>query len=354
MQSSVRRPGGAASYVRASVPVLITGMGIAAGAFGLWRPAYAGGQDAMTIFRGDTRQVSGITPGAWGSGVVTEDTQVVYNGSISYKIVTHGMFQGGDFALARAFDLGPYVANKSSYVELAIQPPPKDQTGRNTLGGGPGRGMPPGMMGMMGMMGGRGGRGGPGGGGPGGGGPGGRGQQGRGQAPKFQKVRPLENVRLVLVTTTGKAMEALLPLSSASDEGAWKLLHIPVASIPGIEAGDAQIKEFRVFGDVPGTMYLGALRIKQDATPISIQRQEEKVVPRNEKYRYTASAGGGSTPLVYSWDFDEADGIQDEKQGRSIVHAYRKVGDFTVTVTVSDLYGVKPPATLKFKVHVTP
>lgn len=346
-----------ASRRKPGVAPLTAALGVAAGLIGLWHPAFAG-QDAngLTIFRGDSSQVSGITPSGWGSGTILEDTQVVYNGSESFKIVTHGLYQGANLALAKPADFGPYIANKNAYLEVAIMPPPKDALNRGG-GGFPGGQSSGGFPGGFPGFGGRGGRGGfPGGAGGAAGGQGGPGNAGRNNnnTPRFQKAKAMENVRLVLATSTGKNLEVLMPMSYAADDGQWKLLHIPVAAIPGITAEDAQVTAVRVFADQPGTIHLGLIRIKTDATPLSILPMEEKVVPRNDRYRYTVSANGGSTALVYSWDFDASDGIQDESQGRSVIHAYRKPGDYTVTVTLSDYYGIKPPATMKFKVHVTP
>ena len=83
---------------------------------------------------------------------------------------------------------------------------------------------------------------------------------------------------------------------------------------------------------------------------------------RLAKYQYVVTATAGLTPLVYSWDWDASDGIQDETQGRNVTHVFRKASaddtgkstDFVVTVTVTDLYNLKAPAKTSFKVHVTP
>ena len=45
---------------------------------------------------------------------------------------------------------------------------------------------------------------------------------------------------------------------------------------------------------------------------------------------------------------------QEEAIGRAVSHTYNKSGYYIATVTVSDLYGLKPPAKMTFKVHVTP
>ena len=92
----------------------------------------------------------------------------------------------------------------------------------------------------------------------------------------------------------------------------------------------------------------------EDKSPLQVALISDKTVPRGDKYRYTTSAFGGKTPLVYQWDFDASDGLQDEAEGKSVVHAFQKAGNYTVTVTVNDLYGTKKPVVTRFKVHVTP
>jgi hypothetical protein len=159
---------------------------------------------------------------------------------------------------------------------------------------------------------------------------------------------------MLLISGDGRPTEFLLPLASAHDDNNWKLISIPVAAIPGISAGNAQIKEVDIFGDSPTPMYLGKISVVVDETPIRVDPIEEIVVPRNDRRRYTVRATGGSTPLKYSWDWDSSDGLQEEGVGRSVTHAYVRAGDYMATVTVSDLYGLKPPVKMNFKVHVTP
>ena len=77
----------------------------------------------------------------------------------------------------------------------------------------------------------------------------------------------------------------------------------------------------------------------------------DKDVSTQNRYRYVASANGGATPLKYSWDWDDTDGIQEESIGRSVEHTYYKDRDYVGTLTVSDVYGIKPPVTTRFKIH---
>ncbi|HLK59291.1 MAG TPA: PKD domain-containing protein, partial [Chthonomonadaceae bacterium] len=298
-----------------------------------------------------------------GSGTIAEDNKVLYSGTESLRLVTHGLYQGAGITFMNPVNLGQYVANKSAYLQFALIPPADPNT--TTAGGkfGSSGGFPgfPGQGGKGGTLGGPPAGGFPG--GPPGGGPGGSpgssgsfagfGKNGNGaSSTKFQKSHTLEHIRLLMVTTGNKTLEVLLPMNYAVDDNQWKLLNLPVSAIPGLKAEDGQIKEIRLFGDAIGTLYLGKISVVGDASKITVDAQDEKIVNPNVKYRYTVNARGGLTPLQFSWDWDDRDGIQDESQGRAPTHIFRKSGDFKVTVTVTDPYGIKAPAVMKFNVHV--
>ncbi len=390
---SSRKKQGYQSSVFPQYLTRILSAGLSLGAVSLLSLSGAGAQNTtgMAIFHGGSASSSGIKATSWGSGSVDEDKQFSYSGNQSFKIVTHGLYQGADLMFTNPVDIGAYVNDKNAYMEFAILPPAVP--GANGIGGGFRGGFAGGGQGgfgggsiggfagggqggfgggsiggsgRRGGFGGQGGIGGPGGiGGLGGaGGIGGIGRTGTGangqnnnQQNRNNRYKPeqrLQNIRVAMVMADGKTTEFLMPIASGTTDKQWKLLHIPVVSIPGLAASSPQIKEIRIFGDNPATIYLGQIRINVDATPISISPLTEKVVQRNASGQYYATASGGSTPLKYSWDFDESDGIQDEGEGRAVRHTYIRSGDYTATLTVSDVYGIKPSKKATFKVHVSP
>lgn len=319
---------------------------VAAGSAGIGllfpRTAQAGQATALpSIFQGASAQSTGITIGSWGSGSITEDQKTVYAGTESLRVVTHGQFQGASLRLAQPVDLGKFATQKTTYFQVALYVPTTGTAaggglpgtpGGNEFGSGPGFGVPGG---------GRGGKGGA----PGSGGPG-------VSTGGTTKPKTIENLRMVLVRTTGKPMELLLPLNTAVLEGNWKLLNVPMNSLPGISPDNAKVSEIRVFGDNPGILYVGRIGLVADSTPIKVEPVVDMIVEAGKSYRYTASASGGATPLKYSWDWDNKDGIQEESIGRTVIHSYPHTGDFVGTLTVSDLYGNKAPVSVKFKVNV--
>ncbi len=143
----------------------------------------------------------------------------------------------------------------------------------------------------------------------------------------------------------------MLPVATGVQENQWRLVSIPVSQIPGISADNAHFSEVRLFGDSSGVMYVGRIGVVIDSTPIKLEPVSDKDVSTKNHYRYTASANAGATPLKYSWDWDDKDGIQEESVGRNVDHVYYKEGDYVGTLTVSDAYGVKAPVITHFKIH---
>ncbi len=355
---------------------LLTGLGLLT--LGLATALPASAQVVMTgptLYHGDAVAPAGITLRSWGSGSVEEDTKGAFDaGTMSLRIVTHGLYQGASLQLSKPVDIGSYVTNKNAYLSFVFVPPAAPGpavaggTGSNPYGnrskGGPGIGGPGGEEGGSPGLGSPG-QGGNGQSGYGGRQPGGSGASGgKATAVKYQTPHAMQNLRVVLVTSTGRQLEMLLPLDSATDEGQWKRLSIPVSVIPGIKADDAQIKEIRLFGDTPGILRVGNIGVMVDETPITLEPISNRVIQRLDLYQFRAIAHAGITPLLVTWDWNAADGIQEEATGRFVTHAFRKesgyepntnkILDSVVTVTVRDLYGVKKPVSTKFSVHVTP
>lgn len=311
--------------------------GIAAGLIGAGRTAHARqAAPTVSIFNGTPVQSSGITLNSWGSGSITEDQKSIYSGSESLRIVTHGQFQGASLRLARPVDLGSFVSDKGAYLQLAVLMP----TTGGAAGGAPGGGAfgsPGGFPG--GFPGGQGGFSSSGGGRPGG-------------VMAAGQRSAINNIRMVLLHPGGKGTEVVLPVASGALDSAWRLISVPVGAIPGITRDNAKFSEIRLFGDSPGVMYVGRISVVVDNAPIKVEPVIDMIVGVRAPYRYVASASAGPTPLTYSWDWDNADGLQEESVGRSVTHTYYKEGDYVGTLTVKDTYGFKAPISTRFKVHV--
>lgn len=176
-------------------------------------------------------------------------------------------------------------------------------------------------------------------------------------------------MRVIINTTDGKKSEALIPASTTVgvDRG-WKQAGIPLQAIKGFDKTNKVIKDISFSGDVSTAFYIGDIRVINDRTPIRAETNfKEAVCSINNTLTFTANGYGGSSVLKYTWDFDDADGIQVDAEGQSVTYRFRTAsndlknpstmrpnGQFTITLTVSDAYGLKDPYTTTIKVKVNP
>ena len=148
----------------------------------------------------------------------------------------------------------------------------------------------------------------------------------------------------------------------------WKQAGIPLQAIKGFDKTNKVIKDISFAGDVSTAFYLGDIRVIYDRTPIKAEPTfRTAVCGINDSLTVSATGYGGSSVLKYTWDFDAADGIQVDAEGQTVTYRFRTAsndlknpasmrpnGEFTVTLTVSDAYGLKDPYSTTIKVKVNP
>ena len=162
----------------------------------------------------------------------------------------------------------------------------------------------------------------------------------------------MENLRLVITTTDGKRSEALIPVRSA---GKWVQAGIPVSMIPGFAKTNRTIQTIALSADAPTYFYVGEIKVTQDVSPIQGQIHNTALnVGKGTEIVLQSTAEGGATPLVFIWDFNSTDGLQEDAMGQSVVHKFRQPGTFKVTLTVKDIYGLKTPWVGTLDVTVNP
>jgi hypothetical protein len=295
-----------------------------------------------------------ITLRGWGSGTIAQTDEMAYEGTNSIRVSSRNFFQGGIMTFNEPVSLEQVFGDKANMLRITFQVPDRG----TTLGGGnPGGGKGGGPTGGKG-------------GGPGsaGGGTGSLGQGGGGQAALGQQGNPgakpgssssstqppLTTVRMIVTTSDGKKSEAYVPIStSGRGERGWKQVAIPLGGITGFERTNKMIKEIAFSGDSTATFYLGDIRIINDTTPISGEAKIDRTnLALGDEATLTAYGYGGSSVLKYEWDFD-SDGKADA-EGSYIKHRFRNPGDFTVTLMVTDVYGMKPSYKTQLKLKVNP
>lgn len=283
-----------------------------------------------TLYSGQPLVNSGGSVVSWGGGKIEETAEASLAGGRSLKIEGNNLFQGGVIKFGAPSDLSGYAASKKDLLTLGLFV--VDFSGTSTTAAPPTTG------------GGRGGRGGMGVGGGGGG----------ASAPSggTTTIPRLEKVRLVISTTDGKLSEAILPIRSA---GKWVQAGIPVGMIPGFAKTNGNVASIAVAGDAPSYFYVGEIKVSTDETPIQGHIHNEALnVGKGTEVVLQGSADGGATPLVFLWDFNSRDGVQEDATGAAVRHKFRIPGTFQVTLTVKDIYGLKTPWVGTLNVTVNP
>ncbi len=318
--------------------------------------------DSIVLYA-PTRSIKdqGITTKGWGSGSIAETDETAYEGLNSLRVSTRNYFQGGRILLSKPVDLSAAAADPNNLLLIVLKTADSSQTLGGGTSGGPGRG-----AGGGGAEGGAGGSSGGavvdgdggGGGTRGGGGArtgGGGGMTGGGgtTGTKIDAVA-LDQIRLIVTTTDGMKSEVYVPMKGAPGKDGWRNISVPISALPGLAKTNKQIKEVAFSGNSVGTFYIGEIRTVNDPTPISGEPNiREANIGLNEEVQFIGSGYGGSTILRYTWDFDSADGIQEEAEGPFVKRRFRKTGVYTVTLTIHDSYGLKKPysTTITIKVN---
>lgn len=331
----------------------------------------------------------GITVKGWGSGIITETDESAYEGANSLRLSTRNVFMGGALRFANPVDLGSEFADKNNLLRITYKVAGGSSGAGAAGAGGGGFGAGPSGAGV-GSAGGGGGRPGGGGGRPGGiqgggrptggvpggipgagggrptggvpgGIPGAGGRQGgfpgAGGAAGDSTGTELKTLRAIVTTTDGKKSEVYLPVNSVvTDDRGWGSVAVPLQAISGLDRTNKKIEAIAFSGDATVTMYLGDLRVVSDTTPLRADTDVKGTinVGASETRLFTGYGTGGSSVLKYTWDFDASDGIQVDAEGPSVRRRFRKPGTFTVTLTVSDYYGLKAPYSTTFNVTVNP
>ncbi len=306
---------------------------IAASAFG-----------AVTIYGGGAGSENGYTFGPWGGGAAAESKDVARAGGHSIKVTTRGFFSGGQLSLARPVDVKGLATDPNNLMVFYVYLPEAATGGGYGTGGvvgptaggaigGPTKGGPPGP-------------------GPTGGGVRPGGQIGTGDATPIN----VRNLRVLISTDDGKLSEVYFRVyRHYHAQSGWHGYALPITKIPGFDRTNGRINGFRFFADAPTTFYVGEITAVNDATPISGEILAMNTnLARDDEPAFLATGQAGETPLLFYWDWDLKDGVQMETEGPAVYHRFRVPGDYTVTLTIADAYGVKKPFQTTIQVTVNP
>ncbi len=303
------------------------------------------GQGAVLYVPVRTIADQGIKLKSWGSGTVSETGELAFEGGHSIRVSTRNFFQGGALEWSNPVDLSPAFADKNNLLRFVVRIADQKLT---FTGGGP-------SAGGIGGLGGVGNSGGPAAGGKGGtgAGPGGSGPPG---ASVSAADTTLKTIRVIIATSDGKRSEAYIPLStSTGGERGWKYVAVPLQAINGFNDTNKAVTGISLSGDAISTFYVGDVRIINDSTPITGDLEPREMnLALGDAVTFRARGFGGSSVLVYYWDFDDRDGVQYDAVGQTIKRKFRKAGKYTITLTIIDAFRLKKPYQTTAKVTVNP
>lgn len=291
----------------------------------------------------------------WGSGTISETDELSFEGVFSLRVSTRNFFQGGAMTFGQPVDLSGAFADKNNLLRFAIRVADSSLT-LGGGGGGGGKGGEGGGPGGLNTGGGAGGGGGAGVGGETGGQLGGGGAATRTTtlAPEATKLTQL---RFIVTTSDGKKSEIYVPIGTGSAANRnWVTVAAPLQAINGFGSTNKSITSISVSGDAISTFYVGDIRIVNDSTPINgeMKPNQERNLALGDEIEFRGSGFAGSSILKYSWDFDARDGIQADAEGMVIKRRFRSPGEFTVTLTITDTFGLKKPYSTTVKIKVNP
>ena len=163
-------------------------------------------------------------------------------------------------------------------------------------------------------------------------------------------------MRMVITTTDGLRSEAYVPISSGGNNAnGWKQVGVPLQAIAGFDRTNKIVKEVAFAGDATSTFFVGEMRILNDATPLYVEPNVRDLnLALGDEVEFMAFGTGGASILKYAWDFDSSDGVQTDAEGQVIKRKFRKPGKYTITLTVSDIFGLKKPFSTTIQAEVNP
>lgn len=285
----------------------------------------------MPIYTGQTPSSEGISLQAWGSGVVTEDDKTGFDTSHSIEITSPSLFAGGFLTFKNPIEIAdPAVVGQFDYIEVQVKFNTTIALGISPSGGAAAPGVyQPLPLDIVG------------------------GNYDFDELPMVPKAR---NLKMIIYSEDGRALEHKEPIVlKPTDEEGWIGVAFPLASF-GLTAdsGGFKLTKMALSCDFPDSFWVGQIQVVTDSSPIFVEALggSESVAPYDSLV-FKANAEAGRTSLLYSWDFNAKDGIQEDATGQYATVSYSAPGEYTITLTVKDPDGLKKPASVKASVDVT-
>lgn len=297
-------------------------------------PSSTPAPEDVVLYNGTDAATAGLTVAAWGGGSAQDSTDISFAKGHSLKVTTLDPYQGARITFSTPVDLGSTADDKArmflitlrlTKVDRTFPPPtPTDDNGN----GFPGEGGPPGGFG---------------------------GQFGAANQT-VSGLSKLKTVHFLFTLANGAQADILRTMPDADTSGAeqWVNLAVPLAALSfSPAAGSSPLQSVAIAGDDFAVFYVGQIKLIHDTTPITCYAGDRQEVAPRQSVVLHGSADGGASSLLYTWDFDDKDGVTAQAYGPDVTTQYLKSGDYKVTLTVSDVDGLKKPAMSTATVHVS-
>ncbi len=310
----------------------------------------------LHLFDGTTEAVE---LGPWGSGEIVLSDWQTFAEQQTLAVTTQGYHEGGRLDLKQPVDFTVFGADPIQTQLIIVakaQVPLWPYGGYGAQGGGlmmpgrlpggpgaaaPGVGMsvPP-RMGPMGR-----------------GGPMMPGGPGISTAQVSEPPKPIDRIRVVLVTDKGQLSSGGLLLDpNLPFEGDWLRISAVLSDFARPEdLRGAILQRVVITGNHEGIAYIADLKIVQEDTPqvAQIEGPEIRTVPGGQPAQFTAKPQHEGVNATYQWDCDDLDGLGFDAYGEEISYQFPEAGYYMVTLRVADNNGQLQPRmdTIKVKVE---
>lgn len=330
------------------------------------------------LYDGQSPDAAKVSIASWGGGAVEDNAQVSFSKGHSLKVTTLDPYQGARMSFQTPADLGIVTDTARTMVltlrltaDTRVLPPIPPPTQNGPDNGGPDDNG--GQMDQGGQM-----------------DNGGQMDQGRRldtgepqiimaqflppadgnaqpttpagtDAASSPPVQGLTRLHLIFTLANGAQadIERPYPDLSKTNTGAgaeqWVTIGVPLSilhfSAPG---GGSPLQSITIAGDDYAVFYVGQIKVTQDTAPVTcFAGVDDASVARDTPITLRGTASGGYSVLNYSWDFDASDGIAEQATGMLATTQYAKgPQDYKVTLTVTDVDGLKKPAVSTVTLHV--
>ncbi len=315
-----------------------------------------------TLYAGKAAAQSDLSVAAWGAGSGQDSTDVYLFGGHSLKITTLDLYQGARISFntpvpldagesGRTFQLTFRRGAPTLHYDPRTLPGAESPAGAgaasSAASGGNGEGAMPSGMGSSNYP--------------------GQGSRRRGRrrpnpdgtatvdAGPPVTIPQIENLHLLFTLADGRQADILRPVPETSDDTVgegWYSVSVPLSALKFPGGAPGTLQSVTIGGDQFGIFYVGRMRLATDTAPIAVSIDGLETAAPGEPVTLRAKADGGLSALQYSWNFDG--GTAEQASGQETTTQFPTAGrDYTVTLTVSDLDGIKKSVQATKKIHVT-